>query len=124
MVKYNGKWIEECEAWDIMDDMRAKVAKKKVYEFEYSYNRYNPQLGTSERTSTVLACNESEAVRKATASCKKYKAYGSLSFIGLTGNKKLLQNDVDFRWNIRLEDVHGMGYFGTKKIVKELEKIY
>lgn len=120
MVKYNGDYIEKSDAWNIMSDMRIKLAKKKVYEFEYSYNRYNPQLGNSVRTSTVLACNEAEAKRKAMKSCKNYRSYGWLGFIGLTGNKKLLQNDVDYRWNVRLESLD----IGNEKIVKSLDKIY
>lgn len=120
MVRYNGSMIEKWEAWDIMDSMRTKLSKKKVYEFEYTYSRYNPQLGVSERTSTVLACNEAEAKRKAERNCKNYKSYGSLSFIGLTGNKKLLQNNIDYKWEVKLESVD----FGNQKIVKTLERVY
>lgn len=120
MVKYNGNFIEKSDAWEIMDKMRTTLSKKKVYEFEYEYSRYNPQLGTSIRTSTVLACSESEAERKANASCKRYKSYGSMSYKGLTGNKKLLQNGVDYKWEVKLESID----FGNDKIVKTLERVY
>lgn len=119
-IRYMGKFIEEPEAWKIMDELKVKCNKKKVYKFEYSFNRYNPQLGTSVRTSYVLACNESEAIRKAKKECDRYNSYGSLSFIGLTGDKKLLQNEVDYRWNIYLTN----SWLEARKIVKELEEIY
>lgn len=119
MVKYNGKWYEKHEAWNIMDELRAKLQKKKVYEFEYSYLRYNPQLGTSERTSTVLACTAAEAERKAKKSCNDYNAYGSLEFTRLTGTKKLLENNVDYRWEVEIEE-----HLSGDKIVKKLEKLY
>lgn len=120
MVKYNGDCIETSDAFDIMSDMRKRLAKKKVYEFEYAINRYNPQLGFCERVSTVLATSESEAERKAKKSYRDYRAYGTLSFKGLTGNKKLLSVDVDYRWVVGLEDVD----FGNQKIVKKLERVY
>lgn len=120
MVKYNGKWYEKHEAWNIMDELRTKLQKKKVYEFEYSYLRYNPQLGTSERTSTVMACTAAEAERKAKKSCNNYKLYGSLEFTGLTGTKKLLENNVDYRWEVEIEE----HLSSPDKIVKKLEKLY
>lgn len=119
MVKYNGKFYEKHEAWNIMDELRTKLQKKKVYEFEYSYLRYNPQLGTSERTSTVMACTAAEAERKAKKSCNDYNAYGSLDFVCLTGTKKLLENNVDYRWEVEIEE-----HLGEDKIVKKLEKLY
>ena len=53
----------------------ATAAKKKYYEFEYQYTRYNPQLGSYTATSTVIASTEKEAEKFAKMSCDK-AAYG------------------------------------------------
>lgn len=122
MVRYNGK-LYDSESWDaVKQEILARYAKKKYYEWEYSYNRYNPQLGTSERTSTVIASTESQARNLADKRCRAYRTYGSLSFIGLTGNKKLLKLNEDYR--IVFERNENQSNFGITAYKVGVEEIY
>ena len=77
----------------------ATAAKKKYYEFEYQYTRYNPQLGSYTATSTVIASTEKEAEKFAKMSCDK-AIYGHNSFDCVIGHGPLLTRDVDYELTI------------------------
>ena len=64
---------------------RKRKVKNPLRRWIYEYNRYNPQLGCSVRTSEVYAKTQKEAERTAKRHCDAYHTYGSLSF------KKLIQ---------------------------------
>ena len=77
----------------------ATAAKKKYYEFEYQYTRYNPQLGSYTATSTVIASTEKEAEKFAKMSCDK-AVYGHNSFDCIISHGPLLTRDVDYELTI------------------------
>lgn len=96
-----------------------RANKRKYYEYTYVYSRYNPQLGCSERSSTVIASSDAEAKKLAKRACSD-AAYGSNDFERLAGKGPVLTKDVDYR--LTTKKVSNRDGWGTKEVVAE--KIY
>ena len=75
---------------------KMEAAKKaKYYKFEYSYIRYNPQIGDYESKSSVIAKTEKEAIRLATKKCNR-ASYGYNTFGGIISKSDVLVLDKDY----------------------------
>lgn len=75
------------------------ASKKKWYQFEYQYTRYNPQLGEYQSKSTVIAKTEKEAEKLAKMSCDK-AIYGSNYFDCILSKSGPLELGKDFALEI------------------------
>lgn len=101
------------------ENLLPKALKKKYYEYTIGYDRYNPQLGTHHRTTTVIASTDAEAIREGNKFCKG-GCYGSNYFTGLEGERKLLTLNVDYTVKAAAEWKH----FSDYKPVVKVEEIY
>lgn len=81
------------------DDRLEMAAKKMWYKFEYQYTRYNPQLGSYQSKSTVIAKTEKEAEKFAKMRCDK-SVYGSNSFDCILSKSGPLELGKDFELEI------------------------
>lgn len=73
----------------------AETRQKKYYEFTYSYSRYNPQLGTRDCTSTVIASTKAEAAKLAKRACNS-AIYGSNYFNEVLSRGPVLVEGKDY----------------------------
>lgn len=102
-----------------LDEQIESLRKCKFYEFTYEYRRYNPQLGSYDSTSTVIARNEREATKIATLKCDG-AIYGHNHFSRIISKNRQMIVDKDFRFEKR-EVMNSKGRW-----VKQIEyaKIY
>ena len=102
-----------------VSEQMERANKRKYYEYTYVYSRYNPQLGYSERSSTVIASTDAEAKKLAKRSCGS-TVYGSNDFERLAGKGPVLTKDVDYRLTTKY--VNHRNGLSTAEVVAE--KIY
>ena len=96
------------------------AGKATVKRYIYEYNRYNPQIGISIRTSEVYETTELKAIKVATRHCDN-ACYGSNTFKRLVKVSKPLDVGLD----VKLEDVEYQDpYSGRCKFFKEYKDLY
>lgn len=94
--------------------------KATVKRYIYEYDRYNPQIGTSTRTSEVYETTVGKAIKVATRHCN-HTLYGSNLFRRLVKVSKPLEVGVD----VELTEVDYQDYTSWRhKSYKEYKNLY
>ena len=96
---------------------RKRKVKNPLRRWIYEYERYNPQLGTSIRTSEVYAKTQKQAEKEARRSCNSYNSYGSLCFKRMIKVSDPIVENVD----VKLEE---HTYYGTGNTYFEYKDLY
>lgn len=93
---------------------------RKYREYEFSYERHNPQNGVHVHTSKVIAFSKANAIKEGKNFCKG-GCYGYNIFLGLVGEPgPVLTEGVDYRIENSYDDeAHSWRVTGT-----HAEKIY